>query len=317
MGNFIGQLAQQAAQGALGAGMGILLEGHNDRRQLRQQRALQDIQMEGQRSMTNFNMGKQLEMWDKTNYGAQKDHMIKAGLNPALMYGMSGGGGATTGIQTGNVEGGKAPSGGREVIDSMGIQNQTAQLQLLQAQKENIEADTANKQADTQNKPLQGKNIEASTASLTQGVENAKAQKQLIEIETNLKEIDDHIKGKTQNLAVALITQEVEQSMKTLEILRNEERISSSTIQDKINIVKREAVGMYLRNLQTNEQTKAIGVELAQKWEDIAIKNKQLTYTEWETAIKQQLADYQSTHPNIGQVTGNILDGILKILRIK
>ena len=31
-------------------------------------------------------------MWDYTNYENQKKHMLQAGLNPALLYGMSGGG---------------------------------------------------------------------------------------------------------------------------------------------------------------------------------------------------------------------------------
>ena len=35
------------------------------------------------------------EMWDYTNYENQKKHLGAAGLNPALLYGMSGGGGAT------------------------------------------------------------------------------------------------------------------------------------------------------------------------------------------------------------------------------
>ena len=35
------------------------------------------------------------EMWDYTNYENQKRHLENAGLNPALLYGMSGGGGAT------------------------------------------------------------------------------------------------------------------------------------------------------------------------------------------------------------------------------
>jgi hypothetical protein len=31
-----------------------------------------------------------MDMWNKTNYGAQVEHMKNAGLNPALMYKGSG-----------------------------------------------------------------------------------------------------------------------------------------------------------------------------------------------------------------------------------
>ena len=37
------QAASQAASGLIGTGMGLLLEGHNDRRQLRQQEKLQNL----------------------------------------------------------------------------------------------------------------------------------------------------------------------------------------------------------------------------------------------------------------------------------
>ena len=38
------QAASQAASGLIGTGMGLLLEGHNDRRQLRQQEKLQNLE---------------------------------------------------------------------------------------------------------------------------------------------------------------------------------------------------------------------------------------------------------------------------------
>ena len=84
------------------------------------------------------------EMWEKTNYSAQKEQMKKAGLNPALMYGMSGGGGVTTGPSSATADG---QPGGTNI--GMGIQAM-AQLELLKAQKENIEADTKEKKARAQ-----------------------------------------------------------------------------------------------------------------------------------------------------------------------
>lgn len=160
MPNFLAALAEQTAGKAVDTAIGMGLQSINDKRQIKQQKKLTDIQVNAQNQMTNYNMERQLELWDKTNYSAQKEQLKKAGLNPGLIYGMGGGGGATTSIATGNVSAGSAPAGGREIADMIGM---GLQYKLLDAQRKNIEADTANKQADTMNKPKQGANIDADT----------------------------------------------------------------------------------------------------------------------------------------------------------
>ena len=52
--------------------------------------------VEAQKDLTKFNQEQQFDLWNKTNYEAQVEHIKKAGLSPALMYGGSGAGGATT-----------------------------------------------------------------------------------------------------------------------------------------------------------------------------------------------------------------------------
>lgn len=164
----IGQLGMQAAGAAIGTGFGLLQGSINDRRQRRQQEELQKLQIAGQKEMTDYQYQKMLQMWKDTNYSAQVSELNKAGLNPALMYGMSGGGGATVGGGGGgNVSGGNAPSGGGEMqaMSAMGIQmaQTAAQTELLKEQAKNVAADTENKQgverdnikADTENKILQ------------------------------------------------------------------------------------------------------------------------------------------------------------------
>jgi hypothetical protein len=67
----------------------------------------------------------QMDMWNKTNYGAQVKHMLEAGLNPALMYGSAGQGG-TTGSQ-----GGGSAAGGSAVGENvMDMQNMLLGKQL-------------------------------------------------------------------------------------------------------------------------------------------------------------------------------------------
>lgn len=159
MPNAIAALAAQEGIKTVGnlvdTGMGLLLEKHNDARQIRMQQQLQDMQISGNKQMMDYAMQNQLKMWEATNYKAQMEQLKKAGLNPALLYGMGGGGGATVGGGGGgNVGSGSAPVGGGEI---MGMMMAKANMELLEAQtrKTNVEAkkiagaDTANVNADT------------------------------------------------------------------------------------------------------------------------------------------------------------------------
>ena len=91
--------------------------------------------------------------------------MLKeAGLNPALLYGSKGGGGATTGSGGGGVSGQSAGT----AIRSGGAEGMGIQLQLLEAQKENIKADTELKKADAaKTAGVDTKEAEARIANLT------------------------------------------------------------------------------------------------------------------------------------------------------
>ena len=121
MGAFdIGQIGQgaamQAASGIVGTGLGLLLEGHNDRRQLRQQGKLNDLSVKSQKELLEAQRQKEYQMWQDTNYSAQIEQMKKAGVNPALLYGQSGGGGTTTGGSGQGINNTGAPTGGREWV---------------------------------------------------------------------------------------------------------------------------------------------------------------------------------------------------------
>ncbi len=62
---------------------------------------LMGIQMDNQMKLNDQGSQLQLQQWKDTNVGAQMKMIKEAGLNPALMYGKGGAGGATTGSQSG------------------------------------------------------------------------------------------------------------------------------------------------------------------------------------------------------------------------
>ena len=94
------------------------------------------------------------EMFDYTGYENQVAHMKAAGLNPALLYGNGGGGGATATGGTaiaGQGSAGSAPGGaGPQAIKSQIVEGagMGIQLGLMNAQKRNLEADATKKEAD-------------------------------------------------------------------------------------------------------------------------------------------------------------------------
>lgn len=145
-----------------GTALGLMLQGHNDRRQVEQQKKLGQQQLGLNVQQMAAQKAMDLQMWKDTNYSAQVEEMEKAGINPALLYGKGGGGGTTIGNSGGNVSGGNAPQGGGEI---MGMMMMKQQMELMKAQtaatdasaeKTKVEAakiggvDTANVTANTE-----------------------------------------------------------------------------------------------------------------------------------------------------------------------
>lgn len=221
----LGMAGVETAKGIVNAGLGLALQRSQDKRQINMSRKLQRMQMEGDKEMTDYNYGKQLEMWNATGYGAQMKQLKDAGLNAGLLYGQGGGGGQTTNIETGKTNTGHAPTGGGEVQALMGM---ALQRELLQAQKENIQAETAKTKAETANVPITGENIKAQTASLTQGIQNQQAQAELTKIETSIKEIDWDIMTKNENFMIAKLRYETEEAHKTVQGLTSQNKITAA-----------------------------------------------------------------------------------------
>ena len=88
----------------LGIGMGLIsgafgaISRHEtERQQFQNEKELMGLQHAYNKDAAAYSQKLQKEMWDYTNYENQVKHLKEAGLNPALLYGMSGSGGSTAG----------------------------------------------------------------------------------------------------------------------------------------------------------------------------------------------------------------------------
>lgn len=94
--------------GVAAAGVGMLAGIGQAQRQYHRQKKLNVQQYGHQRMLNQQGHDLQFDMWNKTNYKAQMEHMKAAGLNPALMYGSAGAPGTTGSQGGGSAQGGQA-----------------------------------------------------------------------------------------------------------------------------------------------------------------------------------------------------------------
>jgi len=287
----------QAAGNFINEGMGLLLAGPKRKAQLKTAKGLQDLEIEGNKKMIDYEISKQLEMWKATSYPGQKKMMEEAGINPALMYGMGGGGGVTTGSANGNVSGQHAG----EPQASKGAEGMGIQAALMTAQIKNIEADTKVKLAEAENKPLQGENIKADTES------------KFLNNEFLEKSLNDRLDAINSD-ALIKIEELIQQQTKT--------GLDRATVIQKAEIVKAEAAGAILKNLLIDAQTKSTGqsieeskkkvdlmdaeinkmaADIAQGWNNLSRQERELELKKWVEAVKAK-------YPGVWNVFGRMLN---------
>lgn len=299
------QLAMQAGSQAVSGATGMLLGSINDKRQLKQQKKLQALQLAGNKEMLDYQKMKDLEFWEATGPGAYKKLLEEADLNPALMYGMGGGGSQTTGSSGSGVSGGNAPVGGGEMALAM---QSGMQLQLMQAQKENIEADTNLKKTDAaKTAGVDTKEGEARIASLTQGIENQKAQEQLTKLEVAMKTIDQYVATQTTKERIETIVNESTYTLERLDQIARENRISKATELVQIDTVKVEYTAALLRNTLTISETKAkeAATQLMEAQKRATEKGIDLTDYEIKEIVKK-IGLMEETRQNLHEQTKNI-----------
>lgn len=256
---FAGQMLQAAGPGIIGTGMGIATAGWQDRRQLKQQRKLNDLDYEYSNRVAEDNYRRSMKMWEETGPVGQMEQYKKAGLNPGLMYGMGGGGGQTAAAPQQQRQQADAPRGGGEI--GMGLQMgmqqamMAAQIELAksQANKNNVEA----KKTETVDTELS----KTQTLSLTQGIENQKSIQKLTEVETSLKELDLQLQGLSFENRLEYIEQEAREMTGKASIALIQANLDTDARSTRLNIIKQEYIQRVLEAALTRAQTQKTGAE--------------------------------------------------------
>ena len=312
---FIEQLGLQAAGTAIGAGVGALTAKANDKRQIAMQRQLMDMQIQGSRELTDYNYQKQFDLWKNTNYQAQLEEMKKAGLNPGLIYGMGGGGGATTGGGGASVSVGDAPKGGGEIMQgaAMGLQlgMQQAQMELIKAQAEKTRTET---------KKIGGVDTEAvlqSISLMAQQEDNAKWEYELKRIQWASDQADYYVKQKTLDEAIAKFKAETGEQIANMKKAMTEAKVSEETQQQQIEQVKANLavteveIALKKSGIAVNDQ------QIKKLKNDIAVALRMTTVAEKQTKLQASMQEWQKNFPGIGQATGRALnDAIESIFKL-
>lgn len=199
-----------------------------------------------------------LDMWKKTNYGAQRTELENAGLNAGLMYGTAG--------QGGQAVGGAATAGAQEQVGDYGAQAQAAAMTA--AQLKLTEAQTAKTTAETE------KIAGADTAE-------SESRINLNTIEAEFKRIATDVSGATQESQINIINDTSDKLLAEAVQQQHQQIISEQTYKDTIKRIKEEAVGALLENTvkRTNAEVneariKEISANILQRWESIAVDKR-------------------------------------------
>lgn len=251
--------------GLVGQGLSMIMGGSQDRRQIRQQGKLQDLQIKGQKEMGDYNREKEYEMWKRTGLVGQVEQAKEAGMSVSHLYGGTGVSGATTGGAGGQVSGGTADGAG------VGQMNAIQQGMAI-AQMENLKANTEKQKAEAEN--ISGVDKELKTAQIgdiTQGINNKIQAERLTKLQADLAEA-------TQGDNEERIMWEAKRAITEYEKAVNETFVAKQTQTEAINILKAEASYGLLRNDLAKAGINKTEAEIRKIANDIALGNANIEF---------------------------------------
>lgn len=316
--SLLNEMTEQAGYG-LGKLTGYNKSLAND--QYNQQRRLSEMQAGFNSGLMKQSYAEQLNLWNQTQAEAQVQHLKNAGLNPALIYGHAGAGGATAGSGGASVGGGSA-SGESERkasnIQAAGMGLQLAKLQSeIDVNKSVAEANRAQAKkagADTATTEATRSGIVEQIAST---IENIKADTGLKGEETKLNEIQQKSAEIANDFNEANNLTLLQQNMETLRQITAETNVSEQTQNSMIELAKlqvKETASKILlnnSNISLNEADKnLISAKINEIANQISISNKQLTLNEAQLA---QALDIEKMNLSSGVITKEVRGLLLSL----
>lgn len=316
--SLVNEMTKQAGYG-LGKLTGYNKSLAND--QYKQQQKLSAMQAGFNSELMKQSYAEQLNLWNQTQAEAQVEHLKNAGLNPALVYGHGGGGGATAGGGGASV-GGASASGESERqaanIQSAGMGLQLAKLQSeIDVNKSVAEANRANAAkagADTKTTEALRENL---VEQISTTIDNLKADTELRGEQAKLNEIQQKSAEIANDFNEANNLTLLQQNMETLRQITAEANVSEQTQNSMIELAKlqiKETASKILlnnSNISLNEADKnLISAKINEIANQISISNKQLTLNEAQLA---QILDIEKMNLSSGVITKEVRGLLLSL----
>ena len=266
--------------GIFGTALNQAMSDATQTQQWANQLKLMEIQNRYNEQMAQRNQERNKDLWDYTNYENQKKHMKNAGLNPALMYGMGGGGGVSASGAQGQ---GVTQPTDRSV--EMGLKQQGLGLQLAsiasqvelnksQAEKNKAEADKiAGVDTDVQKATMD--NIIAQTS-------NEKIKKGLIYADTRFKDAMEEItRSKVDEVGwnIKNLMKSLEIADKNIEATGLDNELKSRTMEANVKQAEEtlkntmaDTLVKFSQGKLNKIQAEAIAEQVKQGWSSIGIQ---------------------------------------------
>lgn len=287
-----------AVSGALGIGTAIA-EG-NVQQHFNQQNT--DMQMQAQQQMVDYNQASALDMWNKTNYGAQRKHMEDAGLNVGLMYGKGGGGAtATTGSPAGQVS---AQNTKIDTAKGMGAMLQAEALQSQiklnesQANKNTAETEEVKERTPTYQKGMEKTDQEIKEMASRMGVNDETMKKIIQEVEQSKSTV------KVQETTIPKIQAETEK------VGAETTRIQTITPIEK-DLIKENLKSQITRNVYLDRKERA---ELDNLVQDVANKKAQILQGGQKLDIEKFTNEMKADYPSLFDTAGHLMDSSIRMV---